>query len=345
MEIIDVTLAMPVYNVEKYVQESLMSALNQTYENIEFLIIDDKGSDNSMDIIYEIKKSHARGKNIRIIDHIVNQGTGATKNTAIKEAAGKYIFFMDSDDYIEPNTIELLMSVAEKNNVDVVYSSHLFEKPNGKIISKWIMPEYEIKGNFAIFNWMAKTGKYYLTPTWNKLYNIDFLRKSNVFCYPKHRNEDNWFSFQVAMYANSIISIPDVTYHYVSREMSTVNQKLNDFYYNQYIELFNARLELMKNYSTEYPMICYEYLIAPLFEYQLSRVVNSDMPDEKKIAFIDVALEMDRVGVKAEYLNKKYISTYHILHTRNIHKIKVHFKNLNKGERFRNILRKLGIKY
>lgn len=87
-----VTLAMPVYNVEKYVERALLSALNQTFDSIEFLIVDDKGTDRSMEIVSEIVSTHPRGKDVRIIDHVVNQGTGATKNSAIREAKGEYLF-------------------------------------------------------------------------------------------------------------------------------------------------------------------------------------------------------------------------------------------------------------
>ena len=100
-----VTLAMPVYNVEKYVERALLSALNQTFDSIEFLIVDDKGTDRSMEIVSEIVSTHPRGKDVRIIDHVVNQGTGATKNSAIREAKGEYLFFMDSDDCLSRDCI------------------------------------------------------------------------------------------------------------------------------------------------------------------------------------------------------------------------------------------------
>ena len=96
-----VTIAIPVYNVEMYVKQSLLSALDQTFDSIEFLIIDDKGTDKSINIIRNVMETHPRGEHIRIVDHGVNQGTGATKNTAIKEASGEYIYFMDPDDLIE----------------------------------------------------------------------------------------------------------------------------------------------------------------------------------------------------------------------------------------------------
>ena len=88
-----ITIAIPVYNVEKYVENSILSALNQTYDDIEFLIIDDKGSDASMEIVKRIQSTHPRGNSIRIIDHGVNRGLATARNTAIDNAKGDFLFF------------------------------------------------------------------------------------------------------------------------------------------------------------------------------------------------------------------------------------------------------------
>ena len=99
---------MPIYNVAPYVERALLSALNQTFESIEFLIVDDRGTDNSMEIVRKIVAEHPRGKDVRIIEHPHNIGLGATRNTAIDNAQGEYLFFMDSDDEITPDCIEVL---------------------------------------------------------------------------------------------------------------------------------------------------------------------------------------------------------------------------------------------
>jgi glycosyltransferase involved in cell wall biosynthesis len=109
-----VTLSMPVYNVEKYMERALLSALNQTFESIEYLIVDDKGTDNSMAIVRRIIANHPRGKDVRIIDHGVNQGLGAARNSAIKEAKGEYLYCMDSDDEITKDCIEILYNKMRK---------------------------------------------------------------------------------------------------------------------------------------------------------------------------------------------------------------------------------------
>ena len=111
---------MPIYNVEKYIERALLSALNQTYQNLEILIVDDLGHDNSMDIVYQLKSTHPRGNCIRIITHKKNLGLGGTRNTAIESAQGKYLYFMDSDDAIVPDCIETLYNIISHEKVDFV---------------------------------------------------------------------------------------------------------------------------------------------------------------------------------------------------------------------------------
>ena len=111
---------MPIYNVEQYIERALLSALNQTYQNLEILIVDDLGHDNSMNIVYQLKHTHPRGNCIRIITHKKNLGLGGTRNTAIESAQGKYLYFMDSDDAIVPDCIETLYNIISQEKVDFV---------------------------------------------------------------------------------------------------------------------------------------------------------------------------------------------------------------------------------
>ena len=96
----EVTIGMAVYNVGKYIRMSLDSALAQTFESIEFLILDDCGTDESMDIVREYQLKHSRGKNIRILSQPHNMGIGMARNRIIDEAQGCFLYFMDSDDSI-----------------------------------------------------------------------------------------------------------------------------------------------------------------------------------------------------------------------------------------------------
>lgn len=210
-----VTLAMPVYNVERYVEQALLSALNQTFGSIEYLIIDDKGQDDSMNIVRRIIAEHPRGIDVRIVDHIINQGTGATKNSAIKEAQGEYLYFMDSDDEITSNCIQVLYDKMIERPVDFVAASFVRSDVNGNILSNYIyLDSIFCDTNKKIVDYVYNNELSFYVTTWNKLYDITFLREKKIICFPKHFSEDILFSFQVTLAASSCRLISDILYRY-----------------------------------------------------------------------------------------------------------------------------------
>ena len=297
----EVTLAMPVYNVERYVERSLLSALDQTFQSIEFLIVDDKGPDNSMDVVRKVKASHPRGQHIRIIEHEKNIGTGGTKNTAIREAAGQYLFFMDSDDTIIPQTIELLYNRIKETDADVVLSSCQDIK-NDEVTQTYVYPDLVVEGEFAINEWMEKTKILYEVPTWNKLYKISMLRDNNITCVPHHRNEDTVFTFKTLFCVKKVSSISTITYNYYLNDNSTVRQKLSDFYYKQYLEIFEERKKVMQSSEIEVPQIFKYYFMEPFVTSFIPKVLNSDFPYSKKKSFISTISEMKSIGYTSSLL-------------------------------------------
>ena len=142
-----VSLAIPIYNVSLFVERALLSVLNQTYDNIEYLIVDDKGQDDSMDIVHRIIKDHPRGKDVRIIEHPYNIGLGATRNTAIDNAQGEYLFFMDSDDEIIPTCIEILVHKMQEHPVDFIAASHMKKDLSGKTYPTYTYSPILIQGD------------------------------------------------------------------------------------------------------------------------------------------------------------------------------------------------------
>lgn len=211
-----VTLAIPIFNVEKYVKNSIISALNQTYKNIEYVIIDDKSTDNSMIIVNEIISQYSNKREIRIIDHITNKGLGDTRNTAITEATGEYIYFMDSDDIISPNCIEILMKYMEETPVDFIASSRCRKTFEGKLIANDIYTPALVIGNkeLEVARFRYVNNNKILAEVWNKLYNLEFLRKNHIKCIPGVHVEDVSFSYQVNLAARSCRLVPDITYTY-----------------------------------------------------------------------------------------------------------------------------------
>lgn len=312
---VKVTIAIPVYNVENYIETSLISALEQSYPNIEFIIIDDKGNDKSIDVVKRIKQSHKRGAEIRIIDHGVNKGTGATRNTAIDNAHGDYLFFMDSDDSIENNTIESLVRALDNYSFDVIESSFQLTKSGGIVLNADPLPNDVQFGDYAICKWMTKNRRYYDGYPWNRLYRLKFLRDNNIRCVDNHRNEDVFFSFQIVIHAVSYKTISNFTYNYFVRKGSTVHQSLNDYYYYQYLEIMDLRVKVMNDVledGRQVPNVLFNYLIHHFFEWWINRVLGSKFSQEKKIYFynhikkslLDLNIcSGNLIGHKYKYLN------------------------------------------
>lgn len=223
-----VTIAMPVYNVGSDIERAVLSALNQTFESIEFLIIDDKGTDNSMDLVRGIIADHPRGKDVRIIDHIVNKGTGATKNSAIKEAKGRYLYFMDSDDVIISECIDIMYREITHNPVNFVAASFRKVSADGKEeISVTKLQDMTRVEPYALAKYRKGKEESFYIMTWNKLFDMDFLRANHIACIPHHLNEDVWFSFQLYYRTSSFTFLSQVTYDWYVRANSTTNTVIN----------------------------------------------------------------------------------------------------------------------
>ena len=178
----EVTIGIPVYNVEKYIRSSLDSALAQTFESIEFLILDDCGTDKSIDIVKEYQQTHPRGKDIRIVRQPHNMGIGETRNRILDETRTKYLYMLDSDDDITPNTIELLYKNALRYDAEIVYGSYervkLYDGKMTRIENRYPSTQFMKEHEFADFVY-SKYDNLQGT-TWNFLVKIDVLRKNNL---------------------------------------------------------------------------------------------------------------------------------------------------------------------
>ena len=257
---------MPIYNVAPYVERALLSALNQTFDSIEFLIVDDRGTDNSMDIVRKIVAEHPRGKDVRIIEHPHNIGLGATRNTAIDNAKGESLFFMDSDDEITPDCIEVLYKAMMEEPVDFVAGS--YNRIIGEIVKEGCYYERRVIRN-TIPEFIYKERKVISPTTWNKLYSLSFLRENDIYCYPHHINEDCIFHHLIVSKSHSCFLIPQKTYSYYYRSNSTEDNRSRNYSkrnVKELIEVFDFYKSLLDFYKGKYVYKYYSaWLIAAAF--------------------------------------------------------------------------------
>lgn len=215
----EVTIGIPVYNVEKYIRIAMDSALAQTFGSIEFLICDDCGTDSSMDIIREYQQTHLRGKDIRVVRQPQNMGIGEARNRIVKEAQGRYLFFLDGDDAIVPQTIQLLYEKANEFNADIVYGSYKRVFTENDMVVETINFSYPYRSfcepdEYACYAYDRKIQ----TMTWNFLIKIDVLRKNHLRVAPVGFGEDFTFTVDLPTYVTRVVLLPDITYSYFIRD-------------------------------------------------------------------------------------------------------------------------------
>ena len=249
---IKVTSALAVYNVEKYIEKCVSSALNQDFTDYEELLIDDLGPDKSISVVEQMSKSHPNGDKIRIIHHEKNLGTGGVRNTCIDEARGEYLFFMDGDDYLATNSIRLLYDAMMANPADIVMGNHQIIYTDGNVENTSNYTPGRIESEYAIAQWMSNNKtNYYPVATWNKLFKTSFLRDNGFRCVPWHRQEDVLFALQTAFAVKSIVTIPEVTYYWVQVQGSCLHQNTTEWHLHQYLDIFDKSMSLFNDKERE----------------------------------------------------------------------------------------------
>lgn len=286
-----ITLGIPIYNAANLIERTIKSALNQTYSNIEYLFIDDKG--NSMDIVRRVVEDHPRGCSVRIIDQMYNQGTGAARNSIISHATGDFLFTMDCDDIIIPECIEILYNKMMEHPVDFVAASFVRKDLQGVLYSGGCQySDILIEGkDHAVAEYRYGQGKNIFVATWNKLYKTDFLRCNNIKCVPHYLIDDPWFTYQVIICAKSCRLIPDCTLEFTYNPNSVTSIKEQNGYSEYLTEQYLGTQILKAKYIRS--MIDKHFYMGALFDlmkmsiYHLYRACSSNkISKEKKDEFM-----------------------------------------------------------
>lgn len=224
-----VSVIMPVYNVEDYLYEALISVANQTFKKHELIIVNDGSTDNSANIINEFINKHNHLK----IEYIYqdNEGQSSARNKGIEIASGEYIYFFDSDDLIESNTLEILYSKSKEDNLDLLlFSGKSFYETEDAQAMKYKF-DYLKKEDYPsplsgkdMFTTLLKNDDYSTSPC------LYFVRKSalvdkNLRFYEGIIHEDALFTFQLILSVKRSMVIKDVLFHRRVRLNSTMTAK------------------------------------------------------------------------------------------------------------------------
>lgn len=241
-----VSIIIPVYNVASYLDECLNSVINQTYNNLEIILIDDGSTDDSLEICNLFAK---KDKRIKVL-HQDNAGVSSARNRGLNIITGKYVLFIDSDDKIESNMVEILERIIDRNDkIDAVFCGYKeFDDISGKII-KVVSPVKSKKVNRD--NGVSEIFGEYSTMLWNKMFRSSIIDSTDLFDVTLRIGEDELWMIDVLKKADSIILIGTPLYYYrnritgVTKEKKYSNAKMTDF------ESQKKVLDSIKEYDSE----------------------------------------------------------------------------------------------
>lgn len=296
-----ISVIVPVYNLEKYLAKCLDSIISQSYPNIELICVDDASSDNSLDILNEYSKKY---KQIKVVE-LKQNGIFSPRNEGLKYATGKYIGFVDCDDFIETQTYEKAYLMMKKHDADIVCwgANIVFDdltEPN----------EFALKElNKAEFSGFKELNDGIISKTtfaiWNKLFKASIIYENNVLATQGLVFEDYEFFYKYISHCKNIYFIKENLYNYVQHSKSITSCLNNcDERYLNHIIIFEKIYNHYKKFSF---LKSHEELLLYIFADAINAAYKSSTLKEhakEKISHLISKLEVSKLEKYKEIYNK-----------------------------------------
>lgn len=251
-----ISVIIPIYNVEKYLERCIESALNQTFKAYEIILVNDGSTDSSGKIAREYQQKNQ--EKVLLIEQ-KNKGLGGARNTGMQYSSGEYFFFLDSDDFIELNTLEVLYYKAIEEKADLVIFDGWFVGEDGQedylhgCLKK--QKYWDLKNNPELL--------FENPSTWNKLYHRNLFKQSNIIFPEKVWFEDLRTTSKIYTVAKRIVYVPKPFYHYLQRQSSIMHSK--DC--KKYLQILEAVDDIIEYYKCKGIYPYYEKAIEYLAVY------------------------------------------------------------------------------
>lgn len=273
METIKVSVIVPVYNVEEYIEECIESIVNQTLKEIEIIIVNDGTKDNSMKKI----EKYLSDSRIVIINK-ENGGISSARNAGLKIARGEYVTFIDSDDFIKITMLEKLYD--QTSDFEIIFSDFIFYNNNSKKIEDSVRTHLKLKK----INEMKGS---YIYPegdvvVWGKLYRTDFLKKNNLFFKEGIIHEDELFTIQSYFLAKKIQQVEEQSYCYrINRQGSIMNSSQKEKHMLAYEVIANELGKFRNNFKENSFEELRLYIYEKYYEGFAASFINKEISKEE----------------------------------------------------------------
>lgn len=265
----NISVIVPVYNVEKYLDLCIQSILAQTYADFELLLVDDGSTDSSAEICDKYAEEDSR---VRVF-HKENGGVSSARNMGLDNIRGEWVVFVDSDDWVENNYLSLLIDNSETS---FVLSSYIYDRPNKKTYEQLIDTSFSISAN-NLTDLLMKGA--YMTPIC-KLYRRDIIQ-NNVIRFDTRisSGEDTLFVWQYLLYVDNVTTLSDATYHYCITDNGLSHKRISIEECKYSLECFyNVLVQFKEKFSTFDFRIRLYWLIDEIF----LKAIKEEVCDNKK---------------------------------------------------------------
>ncbi len=250
-----VSIIVPAFNVERYLEKCLTSLVEQSYQNIEIIVINDGSTDRTQSIVDKFSSAYPL-----LIKSFIkpNGGIADTRNFGLSKVKGEYFTFLDSDDYMESNTIEQMMNVAVENEADVVFSDFW-----------WTYASKEVLGSEGIYQDNKDMLIKMFATLWNKLYRTEFVCSLNFDFPTGYRYEDASFLYKMVPFIKRWAYIQSPFVHYIQRKGSIThnhNEKVKDmiFVFDDLVEFYKKN-QLFEHYRNEIEFLFIRFFLGNSF--------------------------------------------------------------------------------
>lgn len=286
-----ISIIIPIYNTGKYLKKCLDSIVNQSYRNLEIILINDGSTDNSLNICNEYKKKDNR---IKVLNK-KNEGVSSARNDGIELSTGKYIVFIDPDDYVSNKHIEMLYDCIINNNVDLVISNGIDVLEDGTILKNKITNNFFMTKEQCLKELLID--KKFNNVCWGNIYKKEILRKCKFNCNYRIA-EDLDFLYKYIKNLNSAYFLGENTYYWLKREGSATNSK--------YTDKWNDELEICKYIINDTSNIS-----EVLNKYAKGKYIKVNIKQAERFNLNKKQIELFRSNIKVykdEILNHKEFS-------------------------------------
>ena len=304
-----ISVITPVYKVENYLKKCIDSILNQTFTDFELFIVDDGSPDSCGKIADEYAKQDAR---IRVI-HKENGGAQSARNAGIECASGKYLYFPDSDDWLEKEYLQELYDVAEKTNAQMIVSGYTMEYYENNFAQTYVVstPEKEFANQMEVrTNLHNYFNNMMMAVPWNKLYRASFI-KENKLRFPNVKWDDLHFNMDVIMEIERVAISSSSGYHFFrSRQGSETTMVFDGMLYTKRREQFEHIMKVYRHWKikdSEILSIIYGYYVARLIQC-IQEIAISNTKNKRKMVSQILNDDLSQDAIQYGKIDSKLLS-------------------------------------